>query len=141
MNFFSILFKKIILSTYISVLFNPPCVIYILVFFCNLMFFCWLYNISTLYLNFLLLILVFIQFLKNSIPFSFKSCILILILFYNSNDILIYIYFNNICASCFIFYSLNYFIIFISWLFHTTSLYFLAIIIFSCIYSSFQIIF
>jgi len=118
---------------------------YMLLFFLNSLL---LYSVFTLFtlpfssLNWLVPLVVIINFLVFNIPTLFKVWAILLVF--------LYLYYSNLTLLCgcssgifvhqFIFYFLDHFTMFITWLFHTTSLYFLVIIVLKCIYSVFQII-
>ncbi len=117
--------------------------IYILLFFLNLLLLYSIFTLSTLSLKWLLPLVVMVNFLVFDIPISFRLLFILLIV--------LYIYYYNFTLVCgcdsivfvhqFIFYFLDQFTIFITWLFHSTSLYFLVIIVVRCMYSVFQTIF
>ena len=117
--------------------------IYILLFFLNLLLLYSIFTLSTLSLKWLLPLVVMVNFLVFDIPISFRLLFILLIVLY------IYYYNFMLVCSCdsivfvhqFIFYFLDQFTIFITWLFHSTSLYFLVIIVVRCMYSVFQTIF
>jgi len=117
--------------------------IYILLFFLNLLLLYSIFTLSTLSLKWLLPLVVMVNFLVFDIPISFRLLFILLIVLY------IYYYNFTLVCSCdsivfvhqFIFYFLDQFTIFITWLFHSTSLYFLVIIVVRCMYSVFQTIF
>jgi len=95
-------------------------------------------------LKFLIFVLVLIQFLKHNSIFSIKTSFLVIILYFFFTSMLVYIdffKFTGMYTYDFMFYFLNYFNIPITWVFHTTSLYFLTIILLSFIYSVVQTIF
>lgn len=118
---------------------------YMLLFFLNSLL---LYSVFTLFtlpissLKWLVPLVVIINFLVFNIPTLFKVWAILLVF--------LYLYYSNLTLLCgcssgifvhqFIFYFLDHFTMFITWLFHTTSLYFLVIIVLKCIYSVFQII-
>ena len=118
---------------------------YMLLFFLNSLL---LYSVFTLFtlpissLKWLVPLVVIINFLVFNIPTLFKVWAILLVF--------LYLYYSNLTLLCgcssgifvhqFIFYFLDHFTMFITWLFHTTSLYFLVIIMLKCIYSVFQII-
>lgn len=129
-----------------SIYFNnsfSPNLICILLFFLNLLLLYSIFTLSTLSLKWLLPLVVMVNFLVFDIPISFKLIFILLIVLY------IYYYNFMLLCSCdsivfvhqFIFYFLDQFTIFITWLFHSTSLYFLVIIVVRCMYSVFQTIF
>ena len=117
---------------------------YMLLFFLNSLL---LYSVFTLFtlpissLKWLVPLVVIINFLVFNIPTLFKVWAILLVF--------LYLYYSNLTLLCgcssgifvhqFIFYFLDHFTMFITWLFHTTSLYFLVIIMLKCIYSVFQI--
>ena len=117
--------------------------IYIFLFFLNLLLLYSIFTLSTLSLKWLLPLVVMVNFLVFDIPISFRLLFILLIVLY------IYYYNFTLVCSCdsivfvhqFIFYFLDQFTIFITWLFHSTSLYFLVIIVVRCMYSVFQTIF
>jgi hypothetical protein len=117
--------------------------IYILLFFLNLLLLYSIFTLSTLSLKWLLPLVVMVNFLVFDIPISFRLIFILVIALY------IYYYNFTLVCSCdsivfvhqFIFYFLDQFTIFITWLFHSTSLYFLVIIVVRCMYSVFQTIF
>jgi len=129
-----------------SIYFNnsfPLNLICILSFFLNLLLLYSIFTLYTLSLKWLLPLVVIVNSLVFDIPISFKLIFILLIVLY------IYYYNFMLLCSCdsivfvhqFIFYFLDQFTVFITWLFHSTSLYFLVIIVVRCMYSVFQTIF
>lgn len=115
---------------------------YMLLFFLNSLL---LYSVFTLpisSLKWLVPLVVIINFLVFNIPTLFKvwAILLVFLYLYYSNLVLLCGCSSGIFVHQFIFYFLDHFTMFITWLFHTTSLYFLVIIMLKCIYSVFQII-
>ena len=117
--------------------------IYILLFFLNLILLYSIFTLPTSSLKWLLPLVVMVNFLVFDIPISFKLIFILLILFYTYyyNFTLLYSCDSIVFVHQFILYFLDQFTMFITWLFHSTSLYFLVIIVVRCMYSVFQTIF